>query len=162
MKNYIVLGTALFAVLALGSCKSKETAYKKAYERSQQQQQAATDYAPTQQNVPVEVTPVTPVQQPTQPVDVSNVPVRTENVTVVSGAGLQAFSVVCGSFGVKANAEGLQAVLAQKGYAAQIAINPTNNMYRVIASTHADKASAVTSRDVLRATYPDAWLLYKK
>ncbi len=162
MKNYIVLGTAFCAVLALGSCKSKESAYKKAYERSQQQEQTNVQVAPVQQNVPVEVTPVTPAQQPTQPVDVSNVPVRTENVTVVSGDGLKAFSVVCGSFGVKANAEGLQSVLTQKGYAAQIAINPTNNMYRVIASTHDDKPSAVVSRDELRATYPDAWLLYKK
>ena len=33
-------------------------------------------------------------------------------------------------------------------------------MYRVVASTFSDKASAVQSRTRLRDTYPDAWLLY--
>ena len=37
------------------------------------------------------------------------------------------------------------------------------NMYRVVASTFADKAAAVKSRNQLRAgKYPDAWLLLKK
>jgi hypothetical protein len=35
-------------------------------------------------------------------------------------------------------------------------------MYRVVASTFSDKASAVRSRNDLRATYPDAWLLYNQ
>ena len=98
----------------------------------------------------------------TTTVDVSNVPVRQENVTVVSGNGLNAYSVVCGSFGNKDNAERLQATLKNAGYAAQIAFNSGNSMYRVVATTFADKHSAVQSRDKLRATYPDAWLLYKK
>jgi hypothetical protein len=34
-------------------------------------------------------------------------------------------------------------------------------MFRVIAATFDDKAAAVASRDKLRATYPDAWLLYR-
>ena len=46
------------------------------------------------------------------------------------------------------------------GYAAQIVKNDDRNMYRVVASTFSDKASAVQSRDQLRASYPDAWLLY--
>ena len=87
---------------------------------------------------------------------------RTEDVTVVSGSGLSAFSVVVGSFGLKANAEGLQRTLKAAGYGAQVAYNSARNMYRVIASTHADKASAVASRNQFRAKYPDAWLLYKK
>ena len=33
-------------------------------------------------------------------------------------------------------------------------------MYRVVASTYSDKGSAVRSRDSLRNTYPDAWLLF--
>ena len=38
--------------------------------------------------------------------------------------------------------------------------NEEKNMFRVVASTFADKASAVSSRDQIRASYPDAWLLY--
>ena len=146
---------------AMTSCKSSESAYKKAYEKARQQQAVAVEQEP---QAPVEVTPATPVT--TTPVtpstDVNSVPVRSESVSLVSGAGLKAYSVVCGSFSLKANAEGLQRKLTNAGYTAQIAYNDGNKMYRVVASTFDDKASAVQSRTVLRNTYPDAWLLYKK
>ena len=40
--------------------------------------------------------------------------------------------------------------------------NEAKNMYRVVASTYDDKAAAVQSRNTLRGTYPDAWLLLSK
>ncbi len=155
------------AVFAMTSCKSSESAYKKAYEKAQQQQAVATEQEPNQgqANTQVEVTPVTPTTTtpvtPTQ-TDVNSVRVQTESVRVVSGAGLKTYSVVCGSFSLKTNAEGLQRTLANAGYNAQIAYNEAKNMYRVIASTYDDKAAAVQSRDVLRNTYHDAWLLLSK
>ena len=98
----------------------------------------------------------------TRPEDIyDKEPVRRENVSVVNGAGLKAYSVVVGSFGVKANAEGLQQRLKNAGYDAQVAYNAGNNMYRVVATTYDSKASAVQSRNQLRATYTDAWLLSK-
>lgn len=141
------------------SCKSSESAYKKAYEKAQQQQAVAVEQEPNQTptSTQVEVTPVTPTQT-----DVNSVRVQSENVKVVSGAGLKAYSVVCGSFSLKTNAEGLQRTLANAGYNAQIAYNEAKNMYRVIASTYDDKAAAVQSRDALRNTYHDAWLLLSK
>lgn len=161
MKKFVVLGLGVGMAFAMTSCKSSESAYKKAYEKARQQQTVAVEQEP---QAPVEVTPTTPVT--TTPVtpstDVNSVLVRTENVTLVSGAGLKAYSVVCGSFSLKANAEGLQRTLTNAGYTAQIAYNDGNKMYRVVASTFDDKASAVQSRTVLRNTYPDAWLLYKK
>lgn len=166
MKKFFVLGLGLSAVFALASCKSSESAYKKAYEKAQQQQAVAVEQEPNQNQVstPVEVTPVTTTTTPatrTQ-TDVSTVRVQTENVKVVSGAGLKAYSVVCGSFSLKANAEGLQKTLTNAGYNAQIAYNEEKNMYRVVAATFDDKAAAVQSRDVLRGTYHDAWLLLSK
>ena len=105
---------------------------------------------------PVVTKPVTE----TKVVDnLDNVTVRQERVSVVNGAGLKDFSVVVGSFSVIANAEGLQQRLKNAGYAAQIVKNEDRNMYRVVASTFSTKAEAVQSRDQLRATYPDAWLL---
>ena len=86
--------------------------------------------------------------------------VRTENVPVVNGSGLKAYSVVVGSFQVKSNAENLVSRLRSQGYQAQLAYNSARDMYRVVASTFGDKASAVQSRTQLRNTYPDAWLLY--
>ena len=93
-------------------------------------------------------------------VNVDNVQVRQEKVSVVNGSGLKNFSVVVGSFSVKANAEGLQQRLRDAGYDAQVAKNVDRDMFRVIASTFDDKLSAVNSRDQLRTQYPDAWLLY--
>lgn len=164
MKKFLVIGLGLSTAFAMTSCKSSESAYKKAYEKARQQQAVSAEQEPqTQNQTTVEVTPATPVTPAnTTTTDVNSVSVRTETVKVVSGAGLKAYSVVCGSFGLKANAEGLQRTLSNNGYTAQVAYNEGNKMYRVIASTFADKASAVQSRDVLRGTYPDAWLLYSK
>ena len=83
---------------------------------------------------------------------------------MVSGAGLKNFSVVVGSFSLKANAEGLQQTLRNEGYEAQIVVN--NNvspaMYRVVATTFDTKADAAASRNGLQTKYPGAWLLYAK
>lgn len=155
--------------MSFTSCGSSEKAYKKAYEKAQaqaaQQQTQQPTVQPTVQPVATETPVVTPVvtvpSTQTQVVDNrDNVQVRTERVSVVSGAGLQNYSVVVGSFSVIANAEGLQQRLKNAGYAAQIVKNEERNMYRVVASTYNNKADAVASRDQLRSTYADAWLLY--
>ena len=161
----MVLGAAMCVALSFTGCKSSESAYKKAYEKAKAQEQTSTDNDDSnKQEAPV-VAPVETVQQPVNQAPVvdnyDNEPVRRENVSVVNGAGLKAYSVVVGSFGVKANAEGLQQRLQNAGYSAQVAFNSGNNMYRVVAATFNSKASAVQSRNQLRATYADAWLLAK-
>lgn len=165
MKKMMVLGAAMCVALSFTGCKSSESAYKKAYEKAKAQEQTSTDNDDSmRQDAPV-VAPVETVQQPVTQAPVvdnyDNEPVRRENVSVVNGAGLKAYSVVVGSFGVKANAEGLQQRLQNAGYSAQVAFNSGNNMYRVVAATFDSKASAVQSRNQLRATYTDAWLLAK-
>ncbi len=165
MKKIMVLGAAMCVALSFTGCKSSESAYKKAYEKAKAQEQTSTDNDDSmRQDAPV-VAPVETVQQPVTQAPVvdnyDNEPVRRENVSVVNGTGLKAYSVVVGSFGVKANAEGLQQRLQNAGYSAQVAFNSGNNMYRVVAATFDSKASAVQSRNQLRATYADAWLLAK-
>lgn len=165
MKKIMVLGAAMCVALSFTGCKSSESAYKKAYEKAKAQEQTSTDNDDNmRQEAPV-VAPVETVQQPVNQAPVvdnyDNEPVRRENVSVVNGAGLKAYSVVVGSFGVKANAEGLQQRLQNAGYSAQVAFNSGNNMYRVVAATFDSKAAAVQSRNQLRATYADAWLLAK-
>ena len=147
MKKYTVLCAGLCMALAMTSCKTNESAYKKAYEKAKQYDTAQQQAAPVVETAPV----VAPVEAKpateTQVVDnLDNVSVRQESVSLISGSGLKAFSVVVGSFGVRANA--------------QIVKNDDKNMYRVIASTFSDKAAAAASRDQIRASYPDAWLLY--
>lgn len=163
MKKIFVIGAAICAVFAMSSCKSQESAYKKAYEKAKAQQSVTTPVVQQQpqQTTPVtQVTTVTPVSTP----DYSNVGVRTENVTVVSGAALKAYSVVVGSFGVKANAEGLSRTLAGKGYTPRVLQATTANgtMYRVVATSYDTKGEAAQSRAALEGQYPGAWLLYQK
>lgn len=174
MRKYVMICAALCASIAFTSCgSSKESAYRKAYEKAKAQEAAQqtqaqqapeqTQQAPEQtQQAPV-VTPL--VEAPAQSTvtdNNDNVPVRSENLTVVNGAGLKAYSVVVGSFGVRANAEGLQSTLNKAGYNAQVAYNSERNMYRVVASTFDSKANAIESRNSLRSAYPDAWLLMKQ
>ncbi|MCI5505736.1 MAG: SPOR domain-containing protein [Prevotella sp.] len=158
MKKYMILCAGLCAAMAFTSCKSSESAYKKAYEKAKAQEAAAVE-TNTEANVvaPVEEKPIDEVKV----VDnADNVSVRQEQVSLIDGSGLKNFSVVVGSFSLKANAEGLQQRLKESGYDAQIVKNNDRNMYRVVATTFADKSSAVQSRNELRGKYPDAWLLF--
>ena len=165
MKKYIVLCAGLCAAMAFTSCKSSESAYKQAYLKAKAQEEAQT---PAQQE-PVEQNVVAPLQERaannTRVLDnADNVSVRQENVTVVSGAGLKNFSVVVGSFSLRANAEGLQQTLRSVGYDAQVVLNSAVQpaMYRVVAATFDTKAEAAASRNDLQTKYPGAWLLYAK
>ena len=161
MKKIVMMGFALVAAFAMSSCKSGESAYKKAYEKAQAQQSTTTVVTPVNDTKESNAVAVTPVQTVTPVTDYSNVTVRTEDVTLVNGTGLKAYSVVVGSFGIQTNAVALQNTLKGQGYQAQVVKSPSN-MYRVVISTHNDKVSAAQSRDKVRATYADAWLLYQK
>ena len=154
----MILCAGLCAAMAFTSCKSSESAYKKAYEKAKAQEAAAVE-TNTEANVvaPVEEKPIDEVRV----VDnADNVQVRQEQVSLIDGSGLKNFSVVVGSFSLRANADGLQQRLKEAGYDAQVVKNTDRNMFRVVASTFADKASAAQSRNELRAKYPDAWLLF--
>ena len=167
MKKYTVLCATLGAAMLFTGCKSSESAYKQAYLKAKQQeemqQQNASTVQETAENVVVPMTEKPAVN--TQVMDnADNISVRQENVSVISGAGLKNFSVVVGSFSLKANAEGLQQTLKREGYDAQVVVN--NNvspaMYRVVATTFDSKADAASSRSSLESKYPGAWLLYAK
>lgn len=162
MKKYMVLCAGLCAAMAFTSCKSSESAYKKAYEKAKAQetaQQTTTDQEQAEANV---VTPL--VDKPATDTKVmdnaDNVQVRQEKVSLINGSGLKNFSVVVGSFSLKANADGLQQKLKESGYDAQIVKNDARNMYRVVAATFDSKMDAAASRNEFRAQYPDAWLLF--
>lgn len=161
MKKVVVLGMGLCVALAFSSCKSSESAYKKAYEKAKQQELA--EAAEPAELAVVEPAPVVEVAPTPAPV----APVREEKVELVSGNGLKAFSVICGSFGVKANADGLKAKLDNDGYNAKVVYNAEKNMYRVAVESFDTREEAVRARDAFKAKYPNredfqgAWLLYR-
>ena len=174
MKKYTLICAAVCAAMAFTSCKSSESAYKQAYLKAKQheelqQRQQAEQQAAVQTAAVEQAAVVTPLQEKaadnTQVMDNGdNVQVRQETVSVVNGDGLNNFSVVVGSFSLKANAEGLQQTLKQQGYNAQVVVNKNVEpaMYRVVATTFATKAEAAASRTSLQGKYPGAWLLYAK
>ena len=154
MRKYMILGASLCIAVAFTGCKSSESAYRKMYEKAQAQDN--NNQSQGAENVEKPATETTVVD------NADNVPVRQESLSVVSGDGLKNFSVIVGSYSVRANAEGMQTTLKSKGYAAQIAYNSSNSMYRVVVATYDSKTDAIRSRNELRAQYPDAWLLYNK
>jgi len=167
MKKYIVLCAGLSLAMVFASCgKSSESAYKKAYEKAKSQE-ASQQVQPSTATTTTPAAVVTPVQ--TQPATQTTVAtpdrdVRSENVQVISGAGLKAYSVVVGSFKGQANAEGLQQTLRDRGYDAQVVRKDAVDgaWFRVVATTFDNKADAINSRDALRASYQGAWLLFKQ
>ena len=159
MKKLFVLGMGLCLVLAFSSCKSSESAYKKAYEKAKQNELAE---AANQKEVePAPVVEAAPVVE--TPAPVSPAPVREEKVELVSGDGLKAFSVVC----VKANADGLKSTLDGQGYNAKVVYNAERNMYRVVVASFDTREEAAAARDAFKAKYPNredfqgSWLLYR-
>lgn len=163
MKKLFVFSMGLCLVMAFSSCKSSESAYKKAYEKAKQQELAEAAEEPAIEPAPVvETAPVNPTPAP-----VSTTPVREEKVELVSGDGLRAYSVVCGSFGVKANADGLKAMLDRDGYDAKVVYNASRNMYRVVVESFDTRDEAARARDAFKAKYPNredfqaSWLLYR-
>ena len=145
------------AVLSLSACKTSQNAYKEAYEKA-----VSGDEAKTTVEEPV-VTNEAPTAE-----DVTNVSVREEKVSVVSGDEIKAYGIVCGSFSLKANADALRQRLINDGYAAVVVVNEAGKTYRVVCASFDTKDEAVAERTKFKAKYPDnqdfqsAWILYKK
>ena len=157
MKKSVLFGL-LSVALVFTSCKSKESAYKQAYEAAK-----AQETAQVQVNAPVAVTPVA-----TAPAADDNdaTPVRQEQVDAVAVSGdLKPYSVVCGSFSLQANAQALKEYLVGEGYNAGIVKNVDKNMFRVIIGSYDTKAEAAKAREAFKTKYPSradfqgSWIL---
>ena len=125
----MVLCAGLAVALAFTSCKSSESAYRKAYEKAKAQETNTVIEQPT--NTGSETTVVAPVvtrpSTETTVVDnVDNAVVRQESVQLINGSGLRNFSVVVGSFSVKANAEGLPTTIRPVPCAAATTSRPVS------------------------------------
>ncbi|MBO5679459.1 MAG: SPOR domain-containing protein [Bacteroidaceae bacterium] len=160
MKKSVLFGL-LSVLFVFASCKSKENAYKQAYEAAKAQENTQV-----QVNTPVKVTPVATVNSTS---DYDSAPVRQEQVSVVSVSGeLKAYSVVCGSFSLQANAQGLKDFLIGEGYKAGIVKNVEKNMFRVIIGSYDTKAEAARAREAFKVKYPSradfqgSWILLNK
>lgn len=157
MKKIIFLMIS-FCLILLGttSCKSKQSAYKAAYE------QAKAKEMETSPVVEEDITPVTKSKTPT-----SSAP-RQEKITPVAGedgAGIKLYSVVIGSFQNKTNAYSLKERMQNEGYMPILGENE-QGMMRVILTSHENRQDAEQSRNTIRQKYypnfQDAWLLERQ
>ena len=166
MKKILLMCAAVCAVFMMSSCKSKESAYKKAYEKAKSQQQVdntgtTTPTTPVQQQVTTQT--VTPVTSTTVN-DYNNVKVRDESVAFVEGSPLKQYGVVVASVTIRSNGIALMQKLASQGYNSCVAQAQVNGQtfYRVVACSYDTKQEAAQKRAQLEGPYPGAWLLYKK
>lgn len=154
MKRNLFILLSAVTMLSLSACKSSQNAYKEAYEKAIQGDEPKTVVEE-------------PVQNQTKS-EVANVTVREEKVTVVSGDGIKAYGIVCGSFSLKANADALRQKLIGDGYPAVVVVNEAGKTYRVVVASYDTKEHAADAREQFKAKYPDnqdfqsAWLLYRK
>lgn len=161
MKKLFVLGLGLCVLMAFSSCKSKkESAYKTAYDQAKQQELVQGN---SQASDPIEIAPVN-----SNTVTKADASYRSEKVILASGAAgsLKAYSVVCGSFSSKTNADALRTKLVGEGYNALVVQNPSTGMYRVVCGSYDDRQQAAEARAQFKANHPNdadfqkAWLLY--
>ena len=108
MKKTLLMGAAVCAVFAMTSCKSKESAYKKAYEKAKAQQEAVVTTTPvTTQTVTFTITTgsgqsATAVEGAV--IDVDGARLKT------NASGQAVFNLRAGTYGVKVKASGYKTV----------------------------------------------------
>ena len=153
MKKILLFGAAICCILSLGSCKSKSSAYKTAYEQAKSNDDNSWDLEDDDE------TEVLTSEE------LSYESVRQERVTPASGediSGLKRFSVVIGSFKTRTNAFALKDRMVSEGYRSVVAENESG-MMRVIISSFDSRNEAVRSRDNIkdkyRPNFQDAWIL---
>ena len=154
MKKIGFLVMSLCLLMLGTSCKSKQSAYKTAYE------QAKTKEMSDSPVVEDDITPVTKSKTPTA--------TRQEKINPIAGedgAGIRLYSVVIGSFQNKTNAYSLKERMQNEGYMPILGENE-QGMLRVILTSHDSRQDAVRSRDAIRQKYypnfQDAWLLERQ
>ena len=158
MRKSGLLSIAICAVMmCCVSCKSKQSAYKAAYEQAKEREVTTTTEAEAADPVEEQIAPVTKAKTSTA--------TRQEKITPVSGEnpeGIKLYSVVIGSFKNKTNAYSLKERMQNEGYMPVLGENE-QGMLRVILTSHETRKEAEKSRDAIRAkffpNFQDAWLL---
>lgn len=162
MNKIWLMAASVCFLIAFGSCKPKQSAYKAAYEQAKEKTTTAPQVAAEDDSYAEEE--VAPVSKPRT----SNVTTRSERINAAAGedaSRLKRYSVVIGSFQNKTNAYSLKERMQNAGYHAVLGENE-KGMLRVIVSSFDDKADAAASRDAIKAKYApnfqDAWILQRE
>jgi len=153
MKKIGMFMMAFCLITAFGtSCKSKQSAYKAAYDQAKAREMTG----------PADNNQITPVSKP-----ISTTSDMQERITPIAGenaAGIRLYSVVIGSYQNRTNAYSQKERMQNDGYSPILAENE-QGMLRVILTSHDNRADAERSRDAIRSRYypnfQDAWILQR-
>lgn len=136
-RKLVGIGLALACVIAFGSCKPKQSAYKSVYE-SAKEREVEENTASNSVSRPATTTP-----------SYSTESVRKEKVTPVyesDASGLKAYSVVIAAMAMKPGAESLKQRMENEGYNIILARND-QGMFRVIIASYDSKEQAVAKKN---------------
>ena len=130
----VVLAAAIAMTVAFGSCKSKQSAYRQAYEQAKEREIAQAE----------------------------DKDMETRPIVSKDASRLDRFSVVVGSFRNATNARSLKERLESEGYTPILAENE-QGMLRVIVASFPSREEAIAAREAVKERYApnfqDAWLL---
>ena len=154
MKKILLFGAAICCMFTLGSCKSKSSAYRTAYEQARSNDRYWEEEEDDTEVLTSE--------------EISYESVRPEKVNVIQGedlSGLKRFSVVIGVFEVRTNAYNMKERMTNEGYRPIIAENDFGQL-RVIVASFDNRTDAVRARDAFKTkyapNYQDAWILERQ
>ncbi len=142
-RKLVGIGLALACVIAFGSCKPKQSAYKSVYE-SAKEREVEENAASGSVSKPATTTPSYGTES-----------VRKEKVTPVyesDAAGLKAYSVVIAAMAMKPGAESLKQRMENEGYNVILARNE-QGMFRVIIASYDSKEQAVAKKNEILAKF---------
>jgi len=145
-KKLVGIGLALAFVIAFGSCKPKQSAYKSVYEAAKEREMEETTVSSTPVSKPAETTPT---------YSSTTESVRKEKVTPVyesDANGLKAYSVVIAAMAMKPGAESLKERFNKDGYDI-ILVRNDQGMYRVIIASYDSKEQAVAKKNEILESY---------
>jgi cell division septation protein DedD len=160
MKNIGLIGMALcLALMCCVSCKSKQKAYKAAYEQAKENE--VVDYSAVDDEEEEVIAPVSKSKTATSSA-------RQERISAIAGEnanGIKLYSVVIGSFRNQTNAYSLKERMQNEGYMPILGENE-QGMLRVILTSHETRQEAERSREAVRSKYypnfQDAWILERQ
>jgi cell division protein FtsN len=141
-KKIVGIGLVLVFVIAFGSCKPKQSAYKSVYEAAKEREMKENTVSSTPVSKPAETTP-------------AYESVRKEKVTPVyenDANGLKAYSVVIAAMAMKPGAESLKERFTNDGYNI-ILVRNDQGMYRVIIASYDSKEQAVAKKNEILENY---------
>jgi cell division protein FtsN len=158
MKNTGLIGMLFcLTLMCCVSCKSKQKAYKAAYEQAKENE--VVDYSAEDDDE--EIAPVSKSKTATSLA-------RQERISAIAGEnanGIKLYSVVIGSFRNQTNAYSLKERMQDEGYMPILGENE-QGMLRVILTSHETRQEAERSREAVRSKYypnfQDAWILERR